>query len=976
MPASRDRLSALLADRYRIERELGAGGMATVYLAHDLKHGRSVAIKVLRPDLAAAVGAVRFLREIRIAASLQHPHILTLIDSGEVPSDAGDGALYYVMPFVNGESLRDCLTREPTLSIAETVRILREVLDALAYAHQQGFVHRDIKPENVMLSGRHALVVDFGVAKAIAASPGNPTALTTAGLAIGTPTYMAPEQALGQAEVDGRTDIYAVGVMAYEMLTGHTPFGGTTPQAIIAGHVTRAPEPLAAVRTGIPSSLAAAVMRCLEKDPANRWQSADGLLRELEVAAPAATAGPDRAQRSRLGRALAAVAAAAVLLAVWGWTGPLARARNRIWAHETAIPRLLTFAGSADWESAYTFAQEVERRVPGDSLFNALRPRFARRYRIHTEPAGAHVWRKPYDAPDSAWRLLGTTPLDSVLVALTGAGGTFLDANRLRIEAPGYRTLDLVGLPFDDSIIRLDREDAVPAEMVRVAGGELSAEYPVLSAAPPIRLRDFLMDRLEITNREYKAFVDSGGYRRRELWADSLVRDGRVIPWGQAVALMTDRTGRIGPATWEAGQPPNGHDSDPVGGVSWYEAMAYARFRGKTLPTVIHWSRAAGMRNSSWLVPASNFGGQGAQPVGTTRGVSSFGIRDMAGNVREWCLNAIGRQRAILGGGWSDPPYRFNDTYAQDPFDRSPLNGIRLVRYPSPEPNLAAAAAPVTLRARELASEKPVSDAVFAVYRELYDYDRKPVDARIVETVDEGDWTRELARVDAAYAGDTLFVYLYVPKRARRPMPAVLFFPPGSAFFFPSLPSRDMEQFDYILRSGRAVAYPVFKGTYQRRDGATSDNASATTVYRDHVIMWGKDVRRTIDYLETRSDITTRQLAYFGISWGGAMGGLMPAIEPRIRLSILDVAGLELTAIRPEVDPLNYLPRIHIPTLMINGRYDFYFPIATSQLPMFNLLGTPAADKRHVIEDGSHFVPRVRLIQETLGWLDKYQPLD
>ncbi|MEO8227524.1 MAG: bifunctional serine/threonine-protein kinase/formylglycine-generating enzyme family protein [Gemmatimonadota bacterium] len=976
MPPSPDRLAASLADRYRVERELGAGGMATVYLAHDLKHDRSVAIKVLRPDLAAAVGAVRFLREIRIAASLQHPHILTLIDSGEAASATGDSALYYVMPFVNGESLRDCLTRERTLPIAETVRILREVLDALAYAHQQGLVHRDIKPENVMLSGHHALVVDFGVAKAIAAGPENSTALTTAGLAIGTPTYMAPEQALGQAEVDGRTDIYAVGVMAYEMLTGHTPFGGTTPQAIIAGHVTRAPAPLAAARTDIPASLAAAVMRCLEKDPANRWQSADDLLRELEVAAPPATGGPDAVQRSRLRRVLAAAAAAAVLFAVWGWTGPLARARNRTWAHERAIPRLLTFAGTADWESAYTLAQEVERRVPGDSLFNALLPRFARRYRIHTEPAGAHVWRKAYDAPDSDWRLLGTTPLDSALVALTGPGGSLLDANRLRIEAPGYRTLELVGLPFNDSIIRLDRADAVPAEMVRVAGGKLSADYPVLSAAAPIQLNDFLMDRLEITNREYKVFVDSGGYRRRELWIDSLVREGHAISWEQAVARMTDRTGRTGPATWEAGQPPNGHDSDPVGGVSWYEAMAYARFRGKALPTVIHWSRAAGMRNSSWLVPASNFGGQGAEPVGTTRGVSSFGIRDMAGNVREWCLNAIGSQRAILGGGWSDPPYRFNDMYAQDPFDRSPLNGIRLVRYPSAEPDLAAAAAPVTLHARDLASEKPVSDAVFAVYRELYDYDRKPVDARIVETVDEGDWTRELARVDAAYAGDSLFIYLYVPKRARRPMPAVLFFPPGSAFSFPSLPSRDADHFDYILRTGRAVAYPVLKGTYQRSDGTPGDNASATTVYRDHVIMWGKDVRRTVDFLETRSDITTRQLAYFGISWGGAMGGIMPAIEPRIRLSILHVAGLELTEIRPEADPLNYLPRIHVPTLMINGRYDFYFPIATSQLPMFNLLGTPAADKRHVIEDGSHFVPRVRLIQETLGWLDKYQPLD
>ena len=981
--SDRERLRTALAERYRIERDLGQGGMATVYLAHDLKHGRPVAIKVLRSELAAAIGADRFLREIRIAAQLQHPHILTLIDSGEVPpgADGGPALLYYVMPFVQGESLRERLNREGRLPVAEAMHILQEVLDALAQAHQQGIVHRDIKPENIMLSGRHALVVDFGVAKAIAAggtdSPAAGTVLTTLGLAIGTPAYMAPEQAAGQTELDGRTDLYAVGVLAYEMLSGRPPFAGATPQAIIAAHIARAPEPLPALRPELPAPLASAVMRCLEKAPADRWQSAEELLREMEsfgTPAGGTAAAESGGVRRHRWRGIAAGVAVA-LIGVWAWTGPMHRSRERIWAHETAMPRLLALADSTDWEAAYALARTVERRVPGDSLFNALLPRFARRYSIHTVPAGARVWRKAYDAPDSAWTLLGRTPLDSALVALSGPGGSFLDANRIRIEAPGYRTIELVGMPFADSVITLDREDAIPPEMVRVGGGALVAEFPEFADAEPIRLGDYLMDRFEVTNRDYRAFVDSGGYRRQEFWTEPIMKDGHVVPWHEAMTLMTDRTGRTGPSTWEAGEYPSGRENDPVGGVSWYEAMAYARFRGKTLPTVMHWTHAAGMQSSAWMLPASNFSGRGALPVGSSRNIGAFGTFDMAGNVREWCLNAFGTQRYILGGGWDDPAYRFNDSYAQAPLDRSPINGIRLVRYAPNEPNLALAAAPVTRRPRDLAQVKPVSDAVFGVYRQMFEYDRKPFDARVIETADEGDWTRELIRLDAAYDGDSLLVYLYLPKRRPNPAPAVVFFPPGSAIVLPTIPVHESRHFDFLLKSGRAVLYPVYKGTYQRRGALKSDTPDSSSFYRDQVVMWGKDVRRAIDYLETRPEVTTARLAYYGVSWGGFMGGLIPAIEPRIAVVILQVAGLELSPVRSEVDPVNYLPRIRVPTLMINGRYDFYFPVATSQLPMFRLLGTPADQKKHVIAEGSHFVPRVRLIQEALAWLDKYQPV-
>lgn len=278
MPTPRDRLSTALTARYTIERELGAGGMAIVYLANDTKHHRQVAVKSLRPELAESIGAERFLREIEIAAGLHHPHILPLHDSG-----GADGVLYYVMPFVDGQSLRDRMATAGALPIDEAVRVLREVLDALAYSHGRGVVHRDIKPENILLTGTHALVTDFGIAKAVS-DANSATQLTSAGLAMGTPSYMAPEQISADPTLDHRADIYAVGVMAYEMLAGRTPFQGTSAQQIIAGHLSRTPDALAVHRATISPALEAVVMRALEKNPADRWQSAHDMLSVLNSA--------------------------------------------------------------------------------------------------------------------------------------------------------------------------------------------------------------------------------------------------------------------------------------------------------------------------------------------------------------------------------------------------------------------------------------------------------------------------------------------------------------------------------------------------------------------------------------------------------------------------------------------------------------------------------------------------------------------
>jgi eukaryotic-like serine/threonine-protein kinase len=262
-----EKLGAALADRYRIERELGAGGMATVYLAQDLRHDRKVALKVLRPDLAAVIGAERFLQEIRTTANLQHPHILTLHDSGQV-----DGTVFYVMPYVEGESLRDRLTRDKQLPIDEVLRVAREVADALGYAHERGVIHRDIKPENILLQRGHALVADFGIA--LAASRTGSSRMTETGMSLGTPHYMSPEQAMGERELGPRSDVYALGCVCYEMLCGEPPFTGPTPQAIVARVMTEAPRSLRSQRQTVPENVEAAVLQALEKLPADRFGTA------------------------------------------------------------------------------------------------------------------------------------------------------------------------------------------------------------------------------------------------------------------------------------------------------------------------------------------------------------------------------------------------------------------------------------------------------------------------------------------------------------------------------------------------------------------------------------------------------------------------------------------------------------------------------------------------------------------------------
>src|SRR6184192_3817212 len=308
-----DRLKDALADRYTLERELGAGGMATVYLAHDVRHNRKVAIKVMHAELAALIGAERFLKEIETTANFQHPHILPLFDSGQV-----EGTVFYVMPYVQGESLRSRLTRETQLPVAAAIRIAAEIAAGLDYAHRQGVIHRDIKPDNVLFHDGRALLADFGIALALGGD--GRTRMTKAGASLGTPEYMSPEQAAGEQKQDPRTDVYALGVVLYEMLAGRPPFTGPSAQAIFAQVLSEEPRSLVLERKTVPHHIDAAVARALEKLPADRWQT---VARFAEALTGATASSGTRGRRSPVALSRSAIpwAFSAALLVAVAWVG-------------------------------------------------------------------------------------------------------------------------------------------------------------------------------------------------------------------------------------------------------------------------------------------------------------------------------------------------------------------------------------------------------------------------------------------------------------------------------------------------------------------------------------------------------------------------------------------------------------------------------------------------------------------------------
>jgi len=628
------------------------------------------------------------------------------------------------------------------------------------------------------------------------------------------------------------------------------------------------------------------------------------------------------------------------------------------------LAEVRNLVGESMFAKAYARALELEPAFTDDTLREELWAAVSVTANLTSDPPGARVWMRPYNSTEEDFEGLGRTPLMNARLPH--------GLVRLRLELDGYQTLNVVG-PRSKTYL-FDTVGFLPAGMVRVGGGQFVVIMPGLEHLT-IALSDYLIDATEVTNRQYNQFVDAGGYSSPEYWMHQFVQDERELSFEEAIELFKDQTGRPGPSTWAVGLYPDGMADHPVGGISWYEAAAYARFAGKQLPTLYHWYSAAfqGVRPyvlGQFLLPHSNFDDNGTAPVGKFDGIGTSGVLDIAGNVREWTWNRSDDDRFLLGGGWGDPEYMFTDVNAQSPFNRDEHNGFRLM-VPLDDTNLALAHEPIDRPHRNYLTERPVSNDIFEVYRRLYTYDATPLDAEVIARKETEHWIREKIELDAAYGNERLTVFLYLPRDAEPPYPAITYFPGSGAIYRRAFPGPDIARFSFLTKSGHAVLYPIYKGTYTRRTELSSDVQNETNSYREHVIHWSKDLGRSLDYLGTRPDIAMERLGYLGYSWGAAMAPVMLAVESRLKAGVLISGGLALQPTQPEVDPFNFLPHVTVPTRMVNVSNDFFFPHHTSQRPFYQFLGAEPKDSV-LIEGTGHRLPINLVTRETLDWFEQF----
>lgn len=977
--------------RYEVTAPLGAGGMGEVWLARDVELDRTVALKVLPQEGADSDERIRrFLQEARAAIALNHPNVAHVYDVGEQ-----DGVRFMAMEYVEGETLRARLLREH-LPLDAALDIATQVAAALGSAHAAGIVHRDVKPENVMLRpDGYVKVLDFGLAKLTSrgTSPDDATMIvhTEPGLVMGTMHYMSPEQLRGE-NVDARTDVFSLGVLLYEMLSGgRRPFEATSASGVIAAILTEDPAPLGAT---VPIELGAIVAKALSKNREQRYPSAremaDALkqvgrethhIRSGDMPTQALVAAGARRAPWK------AIAIAAVLIAIVAAAAWLAKRASDVRHARAALPRIERLVEQRKYFEAYDLAKQVEPRLGGDARLAAAMAQIVTPITIDSTPAGAQVWlERVRDDGETAPRLLaGTTPLKQHEIAR----GDYVVTLEKSGYAPASFTSSLSSLRIGGmwvparplNVTRTLVKNA-PPRMAAVPGGpyRLAAWSRPTTAIVP--LAPFFIDQFEVSNREFARFVDGGGYQRRELWKQPFVKDGRTLTFDEAMRELRDTTGLNAPRAWAQQKYPAGRDDDPVTGVTWYEAAAYAEFTGKSLPTIFQWEKAArdGARApygfvAPWGVVAAgsdvtrraNFRGNGPMRVDSLRGgMSPYGAYHMAGNVAEWCANGIDDGRAVLGGSFDSPTYQFGAIGSYPPFHSSEKIGFRCVK--------AAGAGETGAATFRRDAEVPVlSRYPEAKFRELlpyFDYPNAPLNARVIERIETDAWTKEKIAYSGAN-GRTVHAFLFLPKHRQPPYQVVHYLPAGDVVSgMRALDSSIDAMLGPFIRSGRAVFGVLLPG-YIGRDlpeGPAPDVGSVE--YAESVTNDIIDERSGIDYLLTRGDIDGSRIAFFGQSSGAHLGLILAAVEKRYRSVLIVGVGFDSRDARvlPRVARYNFAPYLDTPLLMVQGKWDESHPLHTEAEPLFAILPKP---KKLITYDGGHVPPPSVAIPTFNAWWDE-----
>jgi serine/threonine protein kinase len=1040
---------------YRLLEQIGEGGFGVVYMAQQSEPlKRLVALKIIKPGMDTRQTISRFEAERQVLALMDHPNIAKVLDAGTT-SDVGQGPPdglthihkrqaqpdlhigrpYFVMELVKGTPITKYCD-EHHLTIRQRLEMFIQVCQGVQHAHHKGVIHRDLKPSNLLVAEYDhqpiPKIIDFGVAKALNHLLADKTLFTQFGQLIGTLDYMSPEQAkLNQLDIDTRSDIYSLGVVLYELLTGTTPVDKRRFQAAAFDEALRIiaeedpPTPSTRVSTSdtLPAVAASRriepdkltsilrgdldwiVMKALEKDRNRRYETAGSFAADLErylvdqpvLARPPSTAYRLRkfSRRNRVALSAAAAIALALLVTVgvsaWQtWRATQAEIaaegeRNRAQAAEAKdvaygqIPLIEARIRAQEFQQAFDLLKKVESVIPDDPRLEELRTGCSWVFTIESNPRGAVVSRKHPDDPEQAWERIGVTPINERRMAR----GVY----QWKFEKPGYVTAENLkadhppGISRMRAILRVDLDEvgAAPRDMIRVrpqGSGFFWGMSKSLIAIPP-----FWIDRFEVTNRRFQEFVAAQGYKRQEFWEHQIENGGEPLRWNEAMELFRDTTGMAGPATWANGTFPDGEDEFPVAGVSWYEAAAFAKFEGKQLPTIYHWNGATDrLVLAQAIIERSNFGSDGPARVGEYRGLSHCGAYDMAGNVKEWCFNSAGNgQRYLLGGAWDEQSYMFAMQDARLPIERGANMGFRCVKLLPGEDPPQDAFEESTLPQRDKDAERILSDREFDLVKGYFVYDKKqPLNAVSELKPESANWIHERVEIDATYGNESLFVNLYLPKNAAPPYQPVIYWPGATGFFQPAISSPTAEKVAFLIDSGRALVWPVFKGTYERR---VEPRWEAEWKW-EYAVQQVNDLCRSIDYLESRAaDFNMSALGYYGYSWGAAHAARSLAIESRIKAAVLVDGGLpapgsfEVSGSDPfaqkERDPIHYLRRITIPVLMLNGRYDITFPLEQSQKPMFERLGSE--QKAYRLSDSSHVSElSAERIAETLGWFDRY----